>query len=195
MLNSDRPFMQQDKRMSILQIIGAFVFLSGLGLLVFIGLYEFNKDAAATSEVVKDQVSSLAATAFFLVMMGIALLFPDMLKAVKNDGTSAMRVAVFMVVSVFVILCVKIYWQASFDNFKLDNAWAGLIAGALGSKALQSLGENKAFTRNNAGTSLDDGKNPLFSAQDADLPLHDVNGFKTPPLEPPNSVKTKKNNV
>jgi len=191
-MGHSRPFIRQGSKMSILQIIGAILLLLGLGLLIFIGFDDFfNTPLPANVLTAKEQAGSLAATSFFLVMMGMALLFPEMLKG-ADDGTSSMRVAVFMVVSVFAILSVKIYWHCGSGDFKLDNAWAGVVAAALGSKALQSLGENKAFSRNGAPPEPS-ADNPFFSGQAPapDLPLHDSNLLQQAPTTPPSTITTK----
>jgi len=53
-----------------------------------------------------------------------------------------------MIVSVFVFLCVKQFWQLdNVSDFKLDSTWGYVITAALGSKAVQSIGENIAFKK------------------------------------------------
>jgi hypothetical protein len=124
-------------------------------------------------------------------MISMALLFPDMLKGADKSTTSTMRVAVFMIVSVFVVLCVKVYWSCdAIEKFRLDRTWAYVLGVALGSKAVQSFGENNAL--GNIGNKISppsSKKNPLFNSngQTAD-PLHHSNTITAPPNQPPASI-------
>lgn len=84
---------------------------------------------------------ALPAVSFFLIMLGMAFVFPDMLQ--DGNNLSTMRVIVYMVVSVFVIVAVKIGWEAeNFDDFKMDRTWVYILGLAFGSKVFQSFSEN-----------------------------------------------------
>jgi hypothetical protein len=114
-------------------------------------------------------------------MMGIVLLFPDMLKD-GDKSLSTMRVAVFMIVSVFSILCIKSFWDAGIQ--KLDGSWAAVIIAALGGKAIQSLGENNVF--GSAGNQNPLTENPLFNGQapPIDLPVSSNGVTRAPKTRP-----------
>jgi len=84
---------------------------------------------------------ALPAVGFFFILLGMALLFPDMLQD-DTKSVSTMRVVVFMLVSVFVIVAIKIGWQApNFDDFKIDRTWVYILGLTLGSKVFQSFSE------------------------------------------------------
>ncbi len=184
MFKMDRRVISQNQKLTILQIVGLVMLLLGVLSLIGIGIYVLTEKPDSSAE------STIAAVSFFLIMMGIAFVYPDMLKSPHNSGTSAMRVVVFMIVSVFVILVVKIYWGCKAGEFKLDGNWAALIGAALGSKALQSLGENRAFTKNGPPLKQNPAANPLFKNNlvNDDLPLHDMSALGRPAAEPPVSV-------
>jgi hypothetical protein len=84
----------------------------------------------------------LAASGLFLVILGFVFLFPTMLTD-DTGATSTMRVAVFMVVSLFVVLTTKAGWAAtSLADLKLQDSWVWVLGAALGGKAFQSFAEN-----------------------------------------------------
>lgn len=86
-------------------------------------------------------MGSLPAVSFFIIMLGIAFVFPELLSD-ESKGLSTMRVIVFMVVSVFVVIAIKIGWAATnFDDFKLDRTWVYILGLAFGSKVFQSFSE------------------------------------------------------
>jgi hypothetical protein len=93
----------------------------------------------------------MAAVAFLIVMLGISFLFPDMLKGGPNETISTMRVAVYMIVCVFIFLAVKIGWSTkSFQDFEIKSGWVSIIIAALGGKAVQSLAENNVYAKRSA---------------------------------------------
>jgi len=177
-----RRFLLQSQRLTILQIIGASILILGVVALIGIVMYDFTEPKSSNE-------NNVAAVGVFLIMMGIALLFPDMLKGNDKETTSAMRVAVFMVVSIFSILAVKVFWGCKPEEFSLNPNWAWLVGAALGSKAVQSLGENGVFGRGQTGATKKPGINDLFlgNAQD-DLPLHDNSKITTAPNTRPSNL-------
>jgi uncharacterized membrane protein len=177
-----------------LQIAGIILLLAGIVILIIVALYDFAAPKPRSDD------SSLAATGFFAILLGIAMLYPDMLKGPDNS-TSAMRVAVFMVVSVFVILTIKVFWSCdAIERFKLDHIWAYVLGIALGGKVVQSAWENNIFGGRQKGqgnlstTDLRSGANkssgnPLFTspASATAIDYHDST-IRQPPNQPPASV-------
>jgi hypothetical protein len=87
-----------------------------------------------------------AAVAFLLVMLGISFLLPDMLKGGPNETISTMRVAVYMIVCVFIFLCIKYGWSVdSFAKMDVTSSWTYIVIAALGGKAVQSFGERSSI--------------------------------------------------
>lgn len=85
---------------------------------------------------------AMPAGSFFFIVLGLAFSFPDMLQD-DTKSLSTMRVVVFMVVSVFCIVAIKIGWTAaSFEQFTIDKAWIYILGLAFGSKVFQSFSEN-----------------------------------------------------
>ncbi len=96
----------------------------------------------------------------------------------------------------FIFLCVKIGWACTdFKDFQLDNSWAYLIGIALGSKALQTIGESGLPNKFKSNTSPDKSTFPNnFSAlgrnSNNEIPLHDSTTIDTPPpTTPPPHIK------
>jgi hypothetical protein len=84
----------------------------------------------------------LAAVGIFLVILGMVFRFPTLL-ADDTGATSTMRVAVLMVVSLFVVVTMKAGWAAhSIPELVLNNSWCWVLAAAFGGKAAQSFAEN-----------------------------------------------------
>jgi hypothetical protein len=172
-----RKLINQPSPLSFSQIFGAFLLAIGtLTLLIMVVIQWFSTQPGE-----KDN-SALIAMGFFLIMLGIAFFFPDMLKSGKNDITSTMRVATYMIVSVFVFLVVKVGWNCtSMNNFTLDKTWAYLVGIALGSKALQSFSENGIFNSKDAGVASQPINTPLAASGDLSVPLHPQTNINTPP--------------
>ncbi len=86
----------------------------------------------------------LPAVSFFMLMVGIAFVFPELLQDSSNS-LSTMRVIVFMVVSVFCLLYVKMGWELKdMKLFTIDKAWIYILGLAFGGKVVQSFsGDNK----------------------------------------------------
>lgn len=94
------------------------------------------------------KISSLNGTEmsvmFFIIMLGIAFVFPELLSN-KDKEASTMRIVVFMMVNVICILLIKIGWSKhSLGDIGLDANWMGVIAFVFGAKATQSFFENRS---------------------------------------------------
>lgn len=122
------------KRDTVQWYVGLVMIITGLlGLLV----------SALCGEKYLPDNGGVPAASMLFVLLGIAFFFPDLLKAPDNSF-STMRVIVFIVVAVFVVLCVKIGWGTrSFDALRIDSSWVYILGLAFGSKVFQSFGEKK----------------------------------------------------
>lgn len=77
---------------------------------------------------------------FFLIMLGMPFFFPDLLQG--SQVSTSMRIVVFMVVSVFVIITVKLAWSINdLSEFTIDNSWIYIIGLALGGQVTQNVVE------------------------------------------------------
>ncbi|BAU55660.1 hypothetical protein [Mucilaginibacter gotjawali] len=169
---SNRKILHQQQDFSIGQIFGAVIVALGIITILGCGIYEIWENGCADQKA----VSSVMSIGFLLAMLGMAFFFPDLLKSKRDGTTSSMRMAVFMIVAVFVFLVVKISWTCpSLKDFQLDSTWAYVIAAALGAKTVQSFSENRNITStssNIATTNNDSNK---------DIPLHDLTTIDAPP--------------
>lgn len=82
----------------------------------------------------------IPAVSLFLMACGFAASFPSMLTDGSGEGVSAMRVVVFMLVSIFVLLAVKVSWDAG-QLVEISGTWAGILSAAFGGKVFQSFAE------------------------------------------------------
>jgi hypothetical protein len=83
----------------------------------------------------------LPAVSMFLLLIGLVFWFPDLVKD-GGGGNSSMRVAVLMIVSLFLILTLKAGWEATkLDELKIDPSWAWVLGVAFGAKMGQSFAE------------------------------------------------------
>jgi hypothetical protein len=92
-----------------------------------------------------DVPGALPACAMVLLMVGLTLVKPSLVMS-KDDAeqVSAMRIAVLLIIGVFVLLTVKTSWSLSAkdgDVLKVDNSWVWIVIAALGGKAAQSFSE------------------------------------------------------
>jgi len=134
-----RDLFEKNRTITVLQLMGVFLFL--LGLLLFLALSLMSMFGADING-----LGVPAAFAFLLIMLAMSFLFPDMLKGGPNDSVSTMRVAVYMIVCVFVFLSVKFGWAAkNFSEITLDESWTYIMIAALGGKAVQAFGERLAM--------------------------------------------------
>jgi hypothetical protein len=189
----ERKFVDSPFRLTVAQIIGVCIIFTGIIVLVWVGVYAFNKGKSA------EDTSSIMAIGFFLIMIGFPFYYPDMLKSASKDTVSSMRVIVYMIVSVFVFLSVKIGWSVGkYSEFALDRTWAYILAIALGSKALQSFGENNWLGRRRPGdTPAGGNSNVFFPGNQGELPeeFYDLEPKGKPfPNVPPTHVMKSKNN-
>lgn len=89
-------------------------------------------------------IPSLVAVSFFIIMLGMCFAFPAMLEG--PDGPSAMRITVFMIISLVCLLTIKIGWAEGIHSLKeigLDQAWVALAGFAVGAKATQKFIETR----------------------------------------------------
>lgn len=84
---------------------------------------------------------ALPAISFFIISLGFAFYFPDLLRD-EQKSLSTMRMIVFMTVSIFAIISIKIGWTArTFDEFRIDRTWVYILGLAFGSKVFQKFSE------------------------------------------------------
>lgn len=134
---------------------------------------------------IKTDMGTLAAVLFFFVMLGIALVYPDMLKE-RSGATSSMRVCVFMVVSAFTITVIKTGWNIIDPaKFAVDNSWVYIIGIALGAKTVQYYGEKTTpLTVSNRNTIID----AVRSAQLGTTVITPQSGTRSVPSTPPANI-------
>lgn len=129
------------KNITILQIIGFFLMLGSVLYLIIKAHYPPIN-------------SSIMAIHFFVIMLGIAFLYPSLLEG--TEGISTMRMVVFMMTNVICLLLLKIGWAdniVSLEQIKLDQYWVGIIAFTFGAKATQSFFESN-MAKNKEGTGM-----------------------------------------
>ncbi len=139
----ERDLIQKNEgRLTYVQI-GGFVLIT-LGVIYLAsfllpsGIIEFAKPL----ELENEPTGTGVAIAFFTIMLGVSLAFPEMLRDQVND-ISTMRIVVFMLVNVICVLLIKIGWDAdSLDDIGLNGYWVSIIALLFGAKAAQSFFEN-----------------------------------------------------
>lgn len=92
---------------------------------------------------------SIPATGFLLIMFGFVFLFPELLRARKDEtGMSSIRFLAFMIVSCFVFMTIMFSWgKPDFGALNLNSTWAYIIAIALGAKTVQTFAENRNVTK------------------------------------------------
>jgi hypothetical protein len=186
---SKRLIDYEETRVPVFQLFGYTLILIGVLYLVYKIVFPIK---LGNSPINGDKM----AMTFFIIMLGISFAFPSMLKD-QNKGLSTMRIAVFMIINVFVILCIKIGWNCgSLKEFVIDKTWGYIIGAALGSKAIQSLGENNILGK--SADPVNDSKEntgPHSSNTDSsntnnEVPLHDPKTINRPPsVTPPNHIK------
>ena len=109
------------------------------GMLVGVGIVGL---VLTVLDIVPAEPGTAAAVSMFLVIMGLVFYFPTLLSD-DSGATSTMRVAVLMVISLFVVLTLKVGWDAdSLQSLALDPSWTWVLAAALGGKAFQAFAEN-----------------------------------------------------
>jgi hypothetical protein len=84
---------------------------------------------------------AVPAASFFFIIIGLCFYFPSLLEE-EPGQLSTMRVCVLSIVMVFVVIYVKIGWNAgSFEEFTIDKTWVYILGIALGAKTMQKFGE------------------------------------------------------
>ncbi len=132
---------------SYVQLIGFFLILIGVLYLLSKIIYPIHCGNTPLNG------EKLAIT-FFIIMLGMSLAFPSMLRD-KNDGLSTMRIVVFMMINVICILLLKIGWDAkNLADIQLNEYWMGVIAFVFGAKATQSYFESKFATQKETSTNV-----------------------------------------
>jgi len=159
-------------KISYLQIIGFIVILAGL-ISVFVG------------QLIGKLDNKGIAVGFFIIMLGIACAFPDLLRD-TNKGLSTMRIVVFMMVNVICIIMLKIGWDDATKSLKdigLDQYWMGVIAFTFGAKATQSYFESKLAAANAAAAATQAASQTQATAASATTPAGgDLDGCGVHPL-------------
>lgn len=144
----------------------ALIVLGALGLLVaaILALTLGCQPAPGQGPGMLRSPGALPAVSLFLVLLGMTLYFPELLSD-ENKGLSTMRVVIFMIISVFIIIAMKIGWEATgFSDWDITPTWVTLIGLAFGGKMIQSLSEQlrqRAITSN--AISLRAGTRPAAS--------------------------------
>ncbi|HVW95567.1 MAG TPA: hypothetical protein VHA56_06340 [Mucilaginibacter sp.] len=88
---------------------------------------------------------------FFIIMLGVAFSFPDLLQD-QNQGISTMRLVTFMMINVICMLLLKIGWlQPSLNGIGINAYWMGIIAFVFGAKATQAYFESKMAVPTTSG--------------------------------------------
>jgi len=117
--------------------LGSFLIYSGIAGFVAAVIISFTQYSGL------DQGAIPAASVFF-ILIGMCFMFPTLLREGDTDDSpvSSMRVIVFSIVMVFVIIYIKIGWNAgSFEEFTIDKSWIYILGLALGGKTMQKFAE------------------------------------------------------
>lgn len=148
----------KERKKLLTQIVGIIMIAFGIFI---ISTNVFNSENSSTAD-----VGGKVSFGFFLIMLGMPFFFPDMLKGGENF--SSMRLVVFMIISVFVIITIKLGWSVTeLSKFQIDGSWKYIIGLALGGKAAQSFAENLGKQRikpspdSNILDSFDARENPI----------------------------------
>lgn len=121
---------------------GMFVRILGYALLIF-GVVNLLYRTAFLKDLVVTTIGEFIALNFFIIMLGISLIFPSLLQD-RNQGLSTMRITVFMMTNVICLLLLKLGWNApNLKSIGLDEYWMGMIAFIFGAKAAQTYFERK----------------------------------------------------
>lgn len=163
---------KKEDKISWLQIVGfALIMLGILYLVIKLTVDVFNPGNKNTEASFNPEEISII---FFVIMLGFALAFPDLLMD-HNNGLSTMRLVVFMVVNVICILMLKIGWdKQDFDAIKINEYWVGIIAFIFGAKAVQSFFESRMATKSKEAENADSNTNnsALTGRQNAQLAIN-----------------------
>jgi len=154
---------KNESKISVLQIIGFILII--LPILYIIGKYIYNlTNHQSALGLTPEEIAVL----FFIIMLGFAFAFPDLLQD-QNCGLSTMRIIVFMMTNVICMLLLKIGWdKPDFGAIKINEYWMGIIAFIFGAKATQSFFEAWA-NRNNSSQRADNDINTFKDSSVAQL--------------------------
>ncbi|MEO8149049.1 MAG: hypothetical protein ABI723_15490 [Bacteroidia bacterium] len=121
---------KDSEKVTYVQIMGFILIGFGVSYIMF---FQFPKNEASSNGM---------AASFFLIMLGMSMSFPSLLKGQTKD-VSTMRIIVFMFANVICMLLLKIGWDKhSLSEIGLDGYWMGVIAFLFGAKATQAFFEN-----------------------------------------------------
>jgi hypothetical protein len=123
------------------------------GILLGTGIFFI---VASALDMIHGKNGSVPATGFLLIMFGFIFLFPELLRARKDEtGMSAIRFLAFMIVSCFVFVTVMFSWdKKTFTDLGLNSTWAYIIAIALGAKTMQTFAEKLSISKEQKETTL-----------------------------------------
>ncbi|MBT3209199.1 MAG: hypothetical protein HN347_12710, partial [Bacteroidetes bacterium] len=132
----DRKLIEnQEYKISFIQFVGFALIFIGILYLLFKLVFSTNGNALLNGENVS--------ITFFIIMLGVSLAFPSLLKD-QNKEVSTMRIVVFMMTNVICLLLLKVGWDANdFYDIGIDQYWVGIIAFVFGAKATQAFFESK----------------------------------------------------
>src|ERR1700743_3275848 len=99
---SIKLFQHKEEKVSVLQVAGFFLILAGLVCLFIVIFSRPNQP----SDFNYKRDGEAIAVLFFVIMMGVALVFPDLLQD-RTKGLSTMRIVVYMMVNVICMLFIK----------------------------------------------------------------------------------------
>jgi len=125
---------KNSKDSQLLRIIGFCLIIIGVGCLLFYLLIgRFIRLSISPQDM---------AVIFFIMMLGMAFIFPQLLED-RNKGLSTMRIVVFMMVNLICLLLLKLGWdQPTLKSIGVDQWWMGIIAFVFGAKATQAYFES-----------------------------------------------------
>lgn len=119
---------------SYFQIFGIIIMVFSVIRLCFIDIHS-------------DTLSTIISIDFFLIMLGFAITFPEMLSD-ETKGLSTMRMVVFMVTNIICMIFINVGFKGGIISLKdvgIDSIWLGLFAFIFGAKAIQSFFESNIF--------------------------------------------------
>jgi|GEM_PF-2049815 len=129
------PLLNAPQQPSVTQRAGSWLIC--LGVLGFVVAVIMNLPCAP----LKCANGALPAVSLFFILLGMVFHFPELLQD-ESKGFSTMRVVVFMVISVFIIIAMKLGWQVTtFAEWKVEQTWVYILGLAFGSKVFQTFSE------------------------------------------------------
>lgn len=137
-----RDFIKKDEgKLTYVQLFGFILMIVGILYYVSFLLPIGIKDVLHISKI-SEAESSEVPIAFFTIMLGTALLFPNLLKS-QDQKISTLRIIVFMFTNVICMLLLKMGWDKhSLSEIGLNEYWIVVIAFLFAAKVTQSYFEN-----------------------------------------------------